>query len=138
MDISSHKVKIIHSDAQKAYNYVLTTTKHFAMAKHKQTATSMVKKTTNEQLDEYMDMTEDSKGAAFVNSSVKEGLEEYVEMNDKSKGVQNIERQVEEYVEVNQDCDKPKDNCVAYIDLETVRDYEVPVHHRKTSDLSYL
>ena len=117
----------------------MTATKHSTIAKHSQPAPTNMND-TQQQLEEYMDMSESHKEVAMSDAAMEQ-LEEYVEMND-NKGMQNAEQELEEYVDVNgkvQDSNKLQEGGSMYVDLETVQEYEVPVNLKKTStDVTYL
>ena len=114
---------------------MMTATRHSISVKQNQPPASTSETDTKQQLEEYMDMTESSKG------TTKEQLEEYMEMNDHNKGIHNTEQELEEYTEMNygkvQGSNKIQGDGSVYIDLETVQEYEVPVNLKKpSSDLT--
>ena len=121
---------------------MMTVTKNSTLAKQNQPPASTGSEVdTKQQLEEYMDMTESSKA---LSGSTKEKLEEYMEMNDNNRVCRaDQEPAIEEYMEMTgkeQDSNKVQEGGSMYVDLETVRDYEVPVNCRKpnSSDLTYL
>ena len=123
---------------------MMTATQHSSTsAKHNQPPSSTSGIDTKQQLEEYMDMTDSSKEASALSGATKEQLEEYMEMNDNNKGMRSAERELEEYTEMTgkiQDSNKSQGDGSMYVDLETVQEYEVPVHLKKSnsSDLTHL